>query len=237
MKVFCGILASGSGERYSSKNNPKQLETLAGSSLFAITLKTAQKSQLFDGIVISIIQGLEERFTESISNEVRDQTYSDIHTTLGGKTRMQSMLNVINKFREIYSIEKDDILVLCDANRPLVTKEYFISLIEEAKIHKISCPSRPLVDGIGIVNDGFLTEIPDKSMIHTIQTPEACNFEILIKFIDQNKHNNRLGLSEIFLGAGIKPKVIESDHKTHKVTYPGDIDILEVLMDLDNEKL
>ena len=83
-----------------------------------------------------------------------------------------------------------------------------------------------MVDGIGIVNDGFLTEIPDKSMIHTIQTPEACNFDLLIKFINQNKHHNKLGLAEIFLGAGIKPKVIKSDHKTHKVTYPGDIEIL-----------
>ena len=79
MKVFCGILASGSGERYGSVNSPKQLETLAGSTLFSITLKTAMESNLFNGIVISILDELEERFIESISNEIGDTSNKDIN--------------------------------------------------------------------------------------------------------------------------------------------------------------
>jgi 2-C-methyl-D-erythritol 4-phosphate cytidylyltransferase len=150
---------------------------------------------------------------------------------------MDSILKIINKFKETYTINNDDILCLCDANRPLVNKELYTSVIEGAATDIICCPARPLVDGVALVEDGYITSIPEKSGLQTIQTPEACNFHKLIQLIENGKHHDKLGLCEIFLGAGIKPKVVKSDHRTHKVTYPGDIKILEALMEHDDEQL
>jgi 2-C-methyl-D-erythritol 4-phosphate cytidylyltransferase/2-C-methyl-D-erythritol 2,4-cyclodiphosphate synthase len=234
MRVFCGILASGSSQRYSSKKYPKQLETLSGSALFTVTLKSAKASGLFQCITVSILDEYETAFLDSINNELEGDI-ENIHITSGGDTRMKSILKIIDKFKKLYTINIDDIFVLCDANRPLVSKELYSSLITNAIEHKISSPSRPLVDGVAIVQNGFITDIPDKSSMHSIQTPEACNFQELIGLIKKNKHKNKLGLSEIFLGAGINPKVVESDNRTYKVTYPGDVNILEALMDTYDE--
>ena len=238
MRVFCGILASGSSERYSNEKIPKQLETLGGSALFTITLKNVVESKLFNLIVVSVIDELEKQFLDNINKELGpNDDRNNIRVTSGSETRMGSILKVINKLRESYTINDDDILCLCDANRPLVNKELYASVINEAVINTICCPARPLVDGVGLVEDGFLTAIPDKSSLQTIQTPEACNFKKLIQLIEDGKHKDKLGLCEIFLGVGIKPKVVKSDNRTYKVTYPGDIKVLEALMDHDDEQL
>ncbi len=236
MRVFCGILASGSSERYSNEKIPKQLEKLAGSALFTITLKNVMESKLFDVIVISVIEELENQFLDNINKELAPVD-NNIHVTSGSETRMGSILKIINKLRESYKINDDDILCLCDANRPLVNKELYESVIHEAVTNTICCPARPLVDGVGQVENGFMTAIPDKNTLQTIQTPEACNFKRLIQLIEDGKHKDKLGLCEIFLGVGIKPKVVKSDNRTYKVTYPGDIKVLEALMDHDDEQL
>ena len=168
---------------------------------------------------------------ESIKKEIGINMKSKkIFTTYGGKTRMESILQIIKKFQELYKIENDDILCLSDANRPLISDKIYSSVIKEASINLISCPSKNLVDGIACVENGFIKDIPEKTKFHTIQTPEACNLKKLIDLIELEKHKNKSGLSEIFLGAGIHPKVVESDHTTYKVTYPGDYEIIEALM-------
>ena len=234
MRVFCGILASGTGERFSNKQLPKQLETLGGSTVFSFTLKNAEESGQFDSIVIAVLEDLEVRFKESIDNELGLNAKKNIIITHGGNTRMESILRIIDKLKELYTIKDDDILCLSDASRPLIDKDLYASVIKEASIHSISCPSQSLVDGVGFVENGFLTAIPDKSKLQSIQTPEACNFNKLINLIDNGEHINKLGLCEIFLGAGIQPKVIEGNHRTYKVTYPHDIRVLEALIDYDS---
>lgn len=235
MRVFCGILASGTGERFSSKPIPKQLEILKGSSVFTITLKKVLESNQFDSIVVSVVKELEGLFKKSIEEDLKDRNKNSILTTYGGKTRMESILKIVKKFKELYTINDDDILCLSDASRPLVDKELYKSVIEEAKDNLISCPSRDLVDGVGFVENGFITSIPKKSKLHSIQTPEACNLKKLIELIDHDKHIDKLGLCEIFLGAGFLPKVVQSNHRTHKVTFPEDIKILQALIDFDEK--
>lgn len=235
MRIFCGILASGTGERFSKKKLPKQLEVLEGSAVFSFTLKQVQKSGLFDAVVVSVIEKFDGIFKKSINKDLGTNLSSEIVTTYGGKTRMDSILQIIKKFRELYEINGDDILCLSDASRPLVDIKIYASVIKEAINHTVSCPSKNLVDGVGFVENGFLQSIPDKTKLHSIQTPEACNFQQLIELIDQDKHKDKLGLCEIFLGAGINPKVVESNHTTYKITYPADIEVLQALINYDQK--
>lgn len=233
MQIFCGILAAGSGERYSKKLGPKQLLPLGGSALFAVTLKAVRDSEIFDSIIVSIIEKLDTEFKQSIEEDLGYKNDQIIQTTPGGDTRMESILNIIEKFKSLYVIGNEDILCLVDANRPLVNKDLFLKVIAEAKKHYVSCPAKPLVDGVGFVDNGFLSKIPQKSKIQSIQTPEACNFQMLINLINKGKHIDNLGISEIFLSSGIQPKIVESDFRTYKVTHPKDMEIVEILMSQD----
>ena len=66
-------------------------------------------------------------------------------------------------------------------------------------------------------------------------TPEAFNLSVFNKIFDKVAHANKLGIAEIFIEEGITPKIIQGNHKTYKVTYPGDLLVIEALSKITNE--
>lgn len=230
MKIFCGLLASGRGERYSNTGQPKQLLPLAGSALFTETLQIILKSKLMDNIAIAVLPELEQTFTDEITDKFTPDEIRKITTLHGGKTRIDSITNIFNHFKKNYLINKDDIFLLVDANRPLVSYVLYKRVIEEAVVHRVSCPARPLVDGVASVENGFIKNIPNKSTLHSIQTPEACNFLDLNELFEKGVHLDYFGICEMFQSVGIHPKIVTSDITTHKITYQGDLEIIETIM-------
>lgn len=230
MKIFCGILAAGRGDRFLSKKTPKQLLPIRGSALFLFTLKKINDSGLFDKILLALQKENEKIFLDSIKADSDLTLNKNIVLTFGGKSRMDSILSILRSIEEDFKIESDDIFCLVDCNRPLIDKNLYEHVINAAIKYSISCPARNLVDGVGIVKNDFLTNIPDKSELQSIQTPEACNLKKLLQLIKKGEHHGKFGLCEVFLGAGINPKVIKGDYRTHKVTYPEDLVILEALI-------
>jgi len=235
MRVYCGILAAGTGERFLNKKIPKQLLPVGGSTLFTITLDKVKDSGLFDSIVVAILKKFESSFLNCIKSDPDYGLTNEIMTATGGKTRMDSILSLIEKINENYKIEDEDIFCLVDSNRPLIDKDLYESVIEAAAKYSISCPSSNLIDGVGFVKNGFITDIPDKVELQSIQTPEACNYKKLLQLIESGEHLGKLGLCEIFLGVGIQPKVVEGDYRTYKITYPRDIQVVEAFLNNENK--
>ena len=144
------------------------------------------------------------------------------------------MLNLIAGITQNNTVGNDDIFVLIDANRPLVQASIYTQVVEAAKRFRIACPASELVDGVALVKDGFIQDIPNKNSFNSIQTPEACNFRDLMNFIELGAHDKHKGLSEIFLSQGIAAKLVKSDNSTFKVTNPGDMLIISALMETYN---
>lgn len=235
MSVYCGILASGTGQRFSKIGLPKQLLPVAGSALFTETLRIIAEAEFVDAISVAVLPGLQQLFAEEIDSEFESETKTKFKIIEGGITRIESIKNLFDDFKSTFEILKGDIFLLIDANRPLVPLELYRKVVEGALHHKISCPAKPLVDGVAFVDDGFLEVIPKKSQLYSIQTPEACNFRELDSLFAQGVHEKNGGLCEMFLSSGIKPKIVESDIRTYKVTYPGDIHVIEALLNMSQE--
>lgn len=236
MKVYCGILASGTGQRFSKSGLPKQLLPVAGSALFTETLRITTKAVFIDAISIAVLPSIQNLFIDKIESDFGSQSVNKISIVQGGSTRIESIKNIFDNFKLDFKIHEEDIFLLIDANRPLVPMELYRQVIEAARDHLISCPAKPLVDGVAFVDDGFLEEIPEKNRLQSIQTPEACNFIKLDSLFTRGFHLENAGLCEMFLSSGIKPKIVKSDIRTYKVTYPEDIEIIETLMRMFQEK-
>jgi 2-C-methyl-D-erythritol 4-phosphate cytidylyltransferase len=235
MVIYCGVLASGKGERFSRKGHPKQLIPIAGSALFTETLKAVLASSAVDQIAIAVLPELEELFHQEIDKRFITEERTQITVVHGGSTRMNSILNIINHFKKSNVIGEDDILMIVDANRPLVSTHLYEQVIEAALNHDVSCPARPLVDGVATVDAGFITSIPNKRNIYSIQTPEACKFHTLNELIIQDLHLTHLGICEMFQAIGTNPKIVLSDFTTHKVTHKGDFEIIQTIMELQQQ--
>ena len=135
----------------------------------------------------------------------------------GGATRTESVILGL----EALPADVDRVVIL-DAARPLVTKEQIKEILENPNP---SCTYvRPLVN-TPIFRDGTYVNRCD---MYDMLVPQAFDYKLLTeayrsgRFIDMTDETRVM-----YEYHGIKPTLIETDNNLYKVTYPGDLMVLE----------
>lgn len=136
---------------------------------------------------------------------------------LGGKTRTQSVL----KGLEALPVDTERVVIV-EAARPMITKEQIMQLLSDT--HQSTSFVRPLVNTV-VFRDGRYI---DRNDLYDLLTPQAFDYQLLLeayrsgKFVDMTDETRVM-----FEFHGIKPHFIETGSNLYKVTYPGDLDIIE----------
>lgn len=135
----------------------------------------------------------------------------------GGETRTQSVL------KGLEALPNDtDRVVIMEAARPMVTKEQIMQLLSDT--HQSTSFVRPLVNTV-VFRDGRYI---DRNDLYDLLTPQAFDYPLLLeayrsgKFLDMTDETRVM-----FEFHGIRPYFIETSSNLFKVTYPGDLDIIE----------
>lgn len=137
----------------------------------------------------------------------------------GGKTRTGSVIIGLR------ALPNDiDRVVILDAARPLVTKKQIIELLTNPNP---SCTFvRPLVN-TPIFRDGTYVNRND---MFDMLVPQAFDFKLLLEAYNSGKFVDMTDETRVmFEYHGIKPTFIETENNLYKVTYPGDLMIIESL--------
>lgn len=138
----------------------------------------------------------------------------------GGKTRRESIYIGLKQIKGQY-------VIIHDAVRPMITEEQ----IEEVKKvllagHKSVSFYFPSTDTIYHDRMGYL----ERSELRRVQVPQAFETATLKKAHEESKQYDATDdcrlVEEVF---DIKPHFIMGGVNLHKLTYPGDMAILEVL--------
>lgn len=135
----------------------------------------------------------------------------------GGDTRTGSVM------KGLEALPSDvDRVIIVEAARPMVTREQIIQLLED------SSPSstfvRPLVNTV-IFRDGTYV---DRSSLYDLLTPQAFDRKMLIEAYCSNRFNDMTDETRVMYEYyGVKPHFIETESNLFKITYPGDLDVLE----------
>lgn len=135
----------------------------------------------------------------------------------GGETRTKSVIIGLN------ALPADtERVVILDAARPLVTAKQITVLLDNPNP---SCSLvRPLVN-TPIFRDGTYV---NRNEMYDLLVPQAFDYKLLLeayssgRFIDMTDETRVM-----FEYYGIKPTLIETDNNLYKVTYPGDLMIIE----------
>lgn len=135
----------------------------------------------------------------------------------GGETRTESVLNGL-----LALPEDTDRVVIVEAARPLVTGNQIQQLLEDEN------PSvsfvRPLVNTV-IYRDGRYI---NREELYDLLTPQAFDYKLLSEAYKSGRFSDVTDETRImFEFHGIKPHLIETNSNLFKVTYPGDLDIIE----------
>ena len=135
----------------------------------------------------------------------------------GGNTRTESVL------KGLEALPKDtDRVVIVEAARPMVTKEQILQLLHDE--HPSSTFVRPLVNTV-IYRDGRYI---DRSDLYDLLTPQAFDYKLLLEAYQSGKFLDMTDETRImFEYHGIKPHFIETGTNLFKITYPGDLEIID----------
>ena len=135
----------------------------------------------------------------------------------GGETRTDSVIKGLN------ALPNDtDRVVILDAARPMVTVAQIKELLENPN------PSvtfvRPLVN-TPIFRDGTYV---NRSEMYDMLVPQAFDYKLLLEAYESGQFQDMTDETRVmFEYHGIKPILVETDNNLYKVTYPGDLYVIE----------
>ncbi len=137
----------------------------------------------------------------------------------GGATRTMSVMNGLN------ALPKDtDRVIIAEAARPLVTEEQIRQLIEDE--HPSVTFVRPLVNTVIYRNGQYI----NREELYDLLTPQAFDYRMLMEAYSSGQFADMTDETRaMYEFHGIKPYFIETGSNLYKVTYPGDIEIIEAL--------
>lgn len=144
----------------------------------------------------------------------------------GGQTRTESVIIGLK------TLPSDtDRVVILDAARPLVTIGQIKELLENPNP---SCTFvRPLVNTPIFRNGTYV----NRSEMYDMLVPQAFDYKLLLEAYNSGKFLDMTDETRVmFEYHGIKPTLIETENNLYKVTYPGDLLILESIYQQMNER-
>ena len=140
----------------------------------------------------------------------------------GGATRTGSVMNGLE------ALPKDITrVIIVEAARPMVTREQVMELLNDP--YPSSSFVRPLVNTV-IYRDGTYI---NRNELYDLLTPQAFDKNMLMEAYHSNRFNDMTDETRVmFEYHGVKPHFIETDSNLFKITYPGDLEIIESIYQL-----
>lgn len=144
----------------------------------------------------------------------------------GGETRTGSVLNGLEALPE-----DTDRVIIVEAARPMVTKDQIMELLLDE--YPSSSFVRPLVNTVIYRNGEYI----NREELYDLLTPQAFDYKLLLEAYRSGKFNDMTDETRaMYEFHGIKPHLIETDNNLFKVTYPGDLDIIESIYRVQQEE-
>ena len=238
MKVIVIIPAAGLGTRMAAPAakgtkkkavKSKQFTELGGTPILIHTLRKFAAVDAVSEIRVALRASEIAEFRERLGKEAQDLAKKKIELVAGGETRQQSVENALRSA----NAEADDIVLVHDAVRPLVTVEIIRDVIVEAQKHGAAIAGVPAVDTVKQVErtaDGAVIKatIPRAGVV-LAQTPQGFRFDVLKRAFEEAAADGFAGTDEASLveRAGHEVAVVMGSPRNLKITTPADMELAE----------
>lgn len=242
MKVFVIIPAAGLGTRMAppvpargqkEAAPSKQFKDLAGVPILIRTLQRFASVPAVSEIIVALRKDEISGFQAQLKKEHPDILRKNVRLVEGGEHRQNSVANALASLAAESRVGPDDIVLVHDAVRPLVTPQIINEVIAAAEKHHAAIAGWPAVDTVKQVErtaDGAVIKatIPRASIVMA-QTPQGFRYEVLRKAFDEAAADGFVGTDEasVIERAGIPVMVVMGSAKNIKITTPADMELAE----------
>lgn len=223
MAVFKSIAlipAAGMGKRMGASINKQYLQ-LAGMPIVARTVAAFEQSPLIDAIYLVIPA---DEIPYCRKHIVESYGFRKIAAIVpGGRERQDSVLNGLNAMQD--HISTDDVVLIHDGVRPLITEDILRESITTARLHDGAVVAVPVKDTIKTVQDGIICDTPRRERLWQAQTPQSFRFGIIYTAHQCAKTDGFSATDDASLieRNGGKVHIIRGDYRNIKITTPEDL--------------
>ena len=240
MKVVVIIPAAGLGTRMAPvpvgakgkqrKALPsKQFTELGGTPILIHTLRKFAAVDAVSEIWIALRESEIAGFRAQLDREAKNVIRKKVELVVGGEHRQQSVENALQSI----AAAADDIVLVHDAVRPMVTRQIIQEVIEAAKKYGAAIAGLPAVDTVKQVErtaEGALIKatIPRAGIVMA-QTPQGFRYAVIKKAFDEASADGFLGTDEASLveRSGHDVAVVMGSPRNIKITTPADMELAE----------
>lgn len=226
------ILAGGLGSRMDTdehtnpqlKTIPKQLMLLKNKPVIEYSIMAFQTHSQIDYIYIVGNETINDQMSVFFNNG-----YTKLMPLIiGGATRTQSSQNGLRVLASRFT--NDDIVLIHDAARPLITKKIITDNINAASQFGACTTVIPITDTVLTCLDGEnITAVTDRSTQFLAQTPQSFKIKLILPSLE-NAPNDATDDTTLLLRRGIPVKMVLGDKRNLKLTTPEDLLIAEAYL-------
>lgn len=215
------IPAGGSGLRFGG-DVKKQFLTFGGESMLVHTIKVFLAHPQIQNVIVAVpADELEKQRAEFSAPRLQYVT--------AGTTRAES---VRNGFQALKDARDDDVVLVHDAVRPLLTFKLIDRLIHAVIKTGTALPVVPLADTIKEVHGDHVIRTIDREKLRAAQTPQGVRFGLLREAYARAGENLTGATDEAMLleSCGHKVTVVEGERENIKITTAFDFVMAEAIL-------
>lgn len=222
------IIAGGSGARM-QQDIPKQFLTVNERPVIVYTLEAFQKHEDIDAVAVVCIEGWEQVLW-AYANQFGISKLK--YVIPGGKNGQDSIRNGVYELEKHYA--PDDIVLIHDAIRPLVSEDIISDCIAKTKQHGCAIAAIPCAEAMLQTEDGIVSEsaYPRQHLKRT-QTPQGF---YIGRICDLHRRALEKGIVNSIASCTLMTEMGEpvyfsaGSEKNIKLTTVEDIDIFKALL-------
>jgi len=234
MQTVAVVLAGGSGRRFGG-SLPKQLRLLAGRTLLEHCVAAFDQAPSVDEVLVVIAEEFIAQTTADLGG------YAKLAGVVaGGSTRTDSTRQAI---AAIGLAGRECNVLFHDAARPLVDQQIIAGCVAALERWQAIGVVVPSSDTIVEVAEGTLGRVLPRETLARCQTPQGFRFSVIRRAYELAAADPGFAALSATDDCGVVRRylpdvpigAVSGSERNMKVTYPGDIDIAEVLLRQDSE--
>jgi len=228
------IFAGGTGQRMNTNAKPKQFLDLYGKPIILYTLEHFEEHEEIDKIVIVCL----ESWIKELERFLRCYDIKKVIKIVpGGKTGHESIYNGLKALENI--CKTDDIVLIHDGVRPLITKELISANIAKVKECGTAITAESATESvISSENGDVVGSVPNRSSMFTAKAPQSFEYGMIWDLYQRARKDGLLTIDSAHLLSiyGREMHLIQSTPNNIKITLPADYYIFRALYEANENK-
>lgn len=227
--VIALIFAGGTGRRMNSRSKPKQFLEMHGKPIIIYTLEHFERHEEIDGIVVVCLK----EWIGELKRLIRRYGITKVRLIVpGGDTGHDSIYLGLMSMKEF--VRDDDIVLIHDGVRPLITDELITRNIECVKKYGSAITCEAARESVVRSRDGeSVTEVPPRDEIHIVKAPQSFYYARILRLYERAQEDGQKSIDSAHLCSIYQEPMhmLRSTKNNIKITEPADFYICRALYD------